>query len=79
MNGNVHEYVDDEYFSDYVGAPSNSKPRFGNPYYSANVIRGGNFLTDAFYCRASNRYNHVKALTGLGFRVALNVKCNTQK
>ena len=68
MGGNVWEWVQDEYHSDYNGAPSDGSGwcdgdcpvNASDPNYNASdnadrVLRGGGWSSNASYIRAASR------------------------
>ena len=69
MAGNVLEWVQDWYHSDYNGAPSDGSA-WEDPSGSYRVYRGGSFYNDAFTLRASYRYDVFPSLRSgiLGLR-----------
>ncbi|MBP8238764.1 MAG: formylglycine-generating enzyme family protein [Saprospiraceae bacterium] len=73
MSGNVWEWCEDDWHSDYNGAPTNGRAWVGSPRSSFRVYRGGGWGYDPRHCRASNRY--FSMLTDryyiAGFRLAL--------
>ena len=71
MSGNVWEWVSD-WFGTYSSS-NETNPR-GASSGSYRVLRGGSWLSDARYCRVSNRGNDSPGGRGsdLGFRLALS-------
>ena len=71
MHGNVWEWTNDWWG---IYAPSPATNPQGPATGTGVAIRGGSFLDDAHYCRASARYNANRAWAGhtIGFRVARN-------
>ena len=55
MSGNVYEWVEDNWHSDYDGAPDDGESWVENPRSGFRVIRGGSFYFTSAYLRASNR------------------------
>ena len=71
MSGNVWEWVQDWYGSDYYSnSPRNDPP--GPSSGSGRVRRGGSWLSDARHCRSANRYNYSpdRRYNDIGFRLA---------
>jgi hypothetical protein len=70
MHGNVWEWVQDCWHSDYNGAPTD-----GSAWESGDgatrVIRGGGWYDDAGGCRSAYRYHFVPRIrsVNLGFRI----------
>jgi formylglycine-generating enzyme required for sulfatase activity len=54
MSGNVWEWVEDWYHSNYTGAPTDGSAWVDTG--DGRVIRGGSFLIVASFLRSSNRY-----------------------
>ena len=73
MHGNVWEWVEDYWHSDYTGAPTNGDPWL-SPTSSSRVLRGGSWLLSAGHCRSANRYGSIPSLTsyGFGFRIVFS-------
>ena len=70
MSGNVWEWCEDWYHSNYNEAPSNGSAWL-IPQDSCRVNRGGSWYTDAQYCRSScrNYCNPSRSYYGIGFRL----------
>ena len=57
LAGNVWEWVEDDYHSDYTGASTNGSAWVDSPRASVRVIRGGGFSNfDADVLRGAYRY-----------------------
>ena len=70
MHGNVWEWVEDLFDSDYYqNSPTTDPP--GPPTGSLRVLRGGDFLNAAGYARSAYRGSGVPGNQGygLGFRL----------
>lgn len=56
MHGNLWEWVEDDYHSNYDGAPANGIAWIDEPNRGdGRVLRGGNWYYNAAYCRSANR------------------------
>jgi formylglycine-generating enzyme required for sulfatase activity len=55
LAGNVWEWVEDDWHSDYTGAPTNGSAWVDSPRASARIFRGGSFGYGADYLRGSTR------------------------
>lgn len=71
MHGNVHEWCEDYWYWDYIGAPTDGSAWLG-PLRPFRVIRGGSWRDDASYCRSAHRLNYspISGNFDLGFRLA---------
>lgn len=70
MSGNVWEWVEDDWHSNYTGAPTNGSAWVDDPRASFRVVRGGCFgdgYDDGL--RSSNRYNGIPAVGVANFGV----------
>ena len=56
MSGNVLEWCEDWFHTDYTGAPANTNP-WVSPVGTSRVIRGGGWSDYAAFCRSALRYN----------------------
>jgi formylglycine-generating enzyme required for sulfatase activity len=57
MSGNVLEWVQDYWHSDYTGAPADGSA-WVSPTSSSQVLRGGNLLLGAADCRSAHRNSY---------------------
>ena len=74
MSGNVWEWCEDDWHTNYQGAPADGAAWVDSADRgSIRVIRGGCWLLNALFCRAANRINDGPDLRNinLGFRLAL--------
>ncbi len=74
MSGNVWEWCEDQWHSDYKGAPNDGSAwvdRTDEGVY--RVIRGGGWITDPLACRVACRISFEPDFRddSLGFRLAL--------
>ena len=73
MHGNVMEYCEDKWHSNYNAAPTDGSAwTTGNS--SSRVLRGGSWYDDVKYCRVTNRCRNSPKFTydcSSGFRVVL--------
>jgi formylglycine-generating enzyme required for sulfatase activity len=71
MSGNVWEWVNDWYGSNYYSVSPSTNP-LGSVSGSSRVWRGGSWYTDAYYVRSSKRYSYApgSSVNNVGFRVA---------
>lgn len=80
MSGNVWEWVEDYYHSDYKGAPTDGSAWNTAPYTNKHggtyrVLRGGSWHNEAQFVRAANRGRNssVERYFGFGFRLARTI------
>jgi len=77
MSGNVWEWVEDDWHSNYTGAPTNGSAWGKNPRAAARVRRGGGFdVDDAASLRSSYRYYYYYPYAGF---YTLGVRCCRSK
>lgn len=77
MHGNVWEWVQDEWHSDYDGAPTDGSA-WEDGSNSYRVWRGGGWISIAGFCRSAQRDTRYSIVTGdhfpyLGFRLLQEV------
>ena len=72
MSGNVWEWVEDWYHSNYNGAPTNGDPWL-DPPGSARIFRGGSWDNSSTNARCATRYgsNPSNQFSNYGFRCAI--------
>jgi formylglycine-generating enzyme required for sulfatase activity len=72
MNGNVWEWVEDDWHFNYEGAPEDGRAWVDDPRASGRVIRGGSWNFGAGFCRATTRVYIEPGyrLNDLGIRLA---------
>lgn len=73
MSGNVREWCEDWYHSDYTGAPADGSAWLLNPSMElSRVIRSGYWSDYALGCRSSNRFCYAPSggNNTIGFRLA---------
>lgn len=74
MSGNVWEWCEDDWHSDYKGAPTDGSAWVDSPKRgSYRVLRGGSWINRTVSCRVSRRFNNGpgKRNGAFGFRVVL--------
>ena len=70
MSGNVWEWVEDYWHSNYTGAPTNGDPWL-SPTSSSRVLRGGSWYYYGNYCRSAYRFSNTPSYRSYnrGFRL----------
>jgi formylglycine-generating enzyme required for sulfatase activity len=75
MHGNVWEWCQDDWHSDYHGAPTDGSA--WDTGGSSRVLRGGSWYGSTGYCRAASRDNNDDRVNGNGYRVVCVVAPRT--
>ena len=73
MHGNVWEWCEDDWHTDYANAPSDGSAWVDKPGRgSLRAVRGGDWFTEALFCRSASRTygTHDNRFGGNGFRLA---------
>ncbi|MEM7374286.1 MAG: SUMF1/EgtB/PvdO family nonheme iron enzyme [Bacteroidota bacterium] len=72
MSGNVWEWCEDDWHSDYRKAPDDGRPWVKKPRGSNRVLRGGGWGGNSGFCRVASRFGYGPSGrdSGLGFRLA---------
>lgn len=73
MNGNVWEWCEDDWHSNYNDAPDDGRPWVDSPKRGGDrVYRGGSYFSNPQFCRSSCRdyYSPGFRNVSLGFRLA---------
>lgn len=75
MSGNVYEWVEDQWHSNYEGAPSDGSAWVDREQVRYRVVRGGYWFNYAMHCRVAYRSQDdpTNRLIGLGFRLVLPI------
>ncbi len=76
MSGNIWEWCQDTWHSDYNGAPQNGSAWIGGDIGTDRVLRGGSWGNNATDCRVASRgsYGPNRRNTYGGFRLSLSVQ-----
>jgi formylglycine-generating enzyme required for sulfatase activity len=76
MSGNVWEWCEDDWHSNYVGAPIDGRAWVDNPRDTSRANRGGSREDASQHCRVANRSHWSSELWSfdLGFRLARSVE-----
>jgi formylglycine-generating enzyme required for sulfatase activity len=71
MHGNAFEWCQDEWFPNYLGAPSDGSARVTGDIGAEHVVRGGSFWSYPQSCRSAYRTHcgHADGHYHFGFRV----------
>jgi hypothetical protein len=80
MQGNVWEWVEDDWHDNYDGAPADGSARVEKNRGDVRVFRGCSWVSDAEDCRSANRDGDPPGYRYyvVGFRLARSVRANTQ-
>jgi formylglycine-generating enzyme required for sulfatase activity len=75
MNGNVWEWVEDDWHDNYEGVPDDGSAWVDNPRGADRVMRGGGWVSDAHSCRSAIRsfYWPDFRYGSVGFRLSRSV------
>lgn len=73
MSGNVWEWCEDDYHSNYIGAPVNGGAWIDDPRRTSRVYRGGSWGNGAKFCRSAIRGGDSQGIryNNIGFRLAV--------
>ena len=73
MSGNVYEWCEDQWHSNYEGAPDDGSAWLGREKGADRVVRGGRWIRYAWYCRVSFRFHRPpdNRLNFVGFRLSV--------
>ena len=73
LSGNVWEWCEDDYHSNYEGAPEDGSAWIDTPRGDPRVLRGGSYFNTALDCRSTSRsgYHPDDRSNGIGFRLVL--------
>ena len=76
MSGNVWEWVEDQWHSDYTGAPKDGSAWLNADKGASRVLSGGSWIRSARRCRVSDRLNASPGDRGgdIGFRLVLSLQ-----
>lgn len=71
MHGNVLEWCEDDWHSDYEGAPNDGSAWIESDRTESYLLRGGSWNDHPQYCRSAYRFNASRGLRiiNVGFRV----------
>jgi len=71
MHGNVYEWCEDHWHSNYEGAPTDGSAWLSENEDAARVIRGGSWIHDLVNCRSACRASSYPRVTSsfIGFRI----------
>jgi formylglycine-generating enzyme required for sulfatase activity len=75
MSGNVWEWCEDDWHSNYTGAPTDGSAWVDNPRGTSRMLRGGSWDGGAVNCRSAGRGGNFPDLRpyAFGFRVVLGL------
>jgi formylglycine-generating enzyme required for sulfatase activity len=70
MHGNVWEWCEDDWHSDYEGAPTNGSAWTElDRLDTSKLVRGGSWFNGSIYCRSASRSGNIDIYNVVGFRV----------
>jgi formylglycine-generating enzyme required for sulfatase activity len=74
MHGNVWEWCEDVWHENYQGAPTDGRAWLSDGDQSKRALRGGSWVSYAFYCRSANRCGDYSFSRdgNIGFRVVVS-------
>lgn len=55
MSGNVYEWCEDDWYSNYGGAPTDGSAWVDSPRDDCRILRGGSWYGNAFFARSASR------------------------
>jgi TPR repeat protein len=79
MHGNVNEWVEDCYYSDYEGAPTNGEAAVGD--CNRRIARGGSWNNTPWAVRSAQRKKFTATFRNLyiGFRIARDIPADAEQ
>ena len=76
MHGNVWEWTQDIYNSDYQNLPTDGSANLSIGELNLRVLRGGSWYNSGFYCRSAYRFKltSISRSNNVGFRVSASAR-----